>query len=239
MSQLAGSYLAEESFTPAKQEALSRTEETPWEKLQRLTEAGASAIGLPNGLLASHRAGWQSDAVLMPTKTAIARLKQAQSLAESMENRPMVFACTCARSVRALTVDEDPRDRRYLTGAITTNGFHVYCGGIDAALSRALAYAPYADVLCYWATKMDLGEAQRFASVIRATFPDKPLGVVFSLQQEFDSFCLHKSLMQFGYKYSFLTFAESLVFPRSPENRPWAFFDDRADPISPLPVGEG
>jgi hypothetical protein len=131
--------------------------------------------------------------------------------------------------------DEDAQDRRYLTGVRTIDGFHVYCGGIDAAIRRALAYAPYADVICYRASKLDLVEAQRFASAIRASFPDKQLGIGFSpssheLQPGLDDISRDERLFRLGYGYYFLTLSDSVVFPAFPAAALWAFFDDGAEP---------
>jgi isocitrate lyase len=151
-----------------------------------------------------------------------------------MGTQPMVIACTNAREAHSVTDDQDPQDRRYLTGVRTIEGYHVYCGGIDASIRRALAYAPYADVVCYRASRLDLAEAQRFASAIRTYFPDKQLGVSVSprpreLRRGFDEVSRDERLCRLGYSYCFLTLSDSVVFPAFPDAALWAFFDDGAD----------
>lgn len=210
----------------------------PWQAIQRLTEAQASAIGLPHGLVISNRAGQSSGTVLVPIQDAIERLEQARTVATTMDDEPLVFVCTNAYEARSLTTVEDPRDRRYLSGVRTIDGFHVYCGSIEAAISRGLAYAPYADVVCYQASRFDLAQAQCFASAVRASFPDKPLGVGFPLQHGFDHACYKKRLIHLGYSYFFLNISESLIFPAFPEDRPWVLFDDGAEFSDSASLGE-
>jgi isocitrate lyase len=205
-----------------------------WETIQRLTDAGASAVGLPDGFLLTCRADRQSDTVLVPTKDAIQRLERARTVADSMDSPPIVFACTNAREARSLTCDEDLRDRRYLSGIRSIHGSHVYCGSIEASIGRALAYAPYADVVCYRAPKLDFAEAERFASAIRASFPGKQLGAGFSpISHEqwsgFDHVNHERKLRKLGYDYYFFTQFRSVVFPVFPEAALWAFFDDGAE----------
>jgi isocitrate lyase len=146
-----------------------------------------------------------------------------------------VLACTNARDAQSLTDDEDPADRRYLSGARTIEGFHVYCGGIDAAISRGLAYAPHADVICYRASTLDLAEADRFASAMRGSFPGKQLGVGFSPSSHrqrngTEDGNRDKILRKLGYDYYFRTDSGSAAFPSFPHARPWALFDDGGEP---------
>ena len=238
MGQLASSRFVEDLLLkPTTRGVDPSVDGIPWQAVQRLSKARASAIGLPNGVVISSRAGRQSGTALVPIKDAIGRIEQARAVAERKDSHPMVFACTSAHEARSLTADDDQRDWRYLSGLRTIDGFHVYCGGIDAAVSRALAYAPYADVVCYRAARFDLPEAQCFASAIRASFPDKPLGVGFSLQYGFDHVSGGKKLIQLGYSHFFLTFAESLIFPTFPEDRLWALIDDGTESSSTMPRG--
>ena len=204
-----------------------------WQAAQLFTAAGAVAIGLPGSLIINRGSPLSRNA-LVPTQAAARRLEEARSVTKRLGPGATVFACTDARDARSLTNDEDPRDRRYLSGVRAIDGCHVYCGGIDAAIARALAYAPYADVVCYSASSLDLADAQRFALAIRAAFPDKQLGVGFSpwsheLPGRPDDIRCGESLFRLGFDYYFLIFSESLVFPAFPRKDTWVLFDDRAD----------
>jgi isocitrate lyase len=205
-----------------------------WQTAPLLTAAGAVAIGLPDGCMITNRGNHLSTNALVPTKAAVQRLEQARTVTRRMSRPPITFACTDAREARSLTNDEDARDRRYLSGVRAVDGRHVYCGGIDASIGRALAYAPYADVVCYRASRLELSDAERFASAIRAAFPDKQLGVGFSpwshgLQSRSDDVRRGERLSRLGYDYYFFTFSESVVFPAFPHGDMWILFDDRAE----------
>jgi isocitrate lyase len=205
-----------------------------WHTVQSVTDAGAFAVGLPNGFLISGRADRQLGTALVPIRDAVRRLEQARSVSGTIDTQPMVIACTNAREAQSVTDDRNAKDRRYLTGVRTIEGFHAYCGGIDASISRALAYAPYADVVCYRASRLDLAEAQLFASAIRASFPDKQLGIGFSRsfhgrQRGLDDISRDERLFRLGYGYYFLTLSDSVVFPAFPAAALWAFFDDGAE----------
>jgi isocitrate lyase len=208
-----------------------------WRTVRSVTDAGASAVGLPNGFLISGRADRQLGTALVPIGDAVRRLEQARSVSGTIDTQPIVIACTNAREAQSVTDDQDAKDRRYLTGVRTIEGLHAYCGGIDASISRALAYAPYADVVCYRASRLDLAEAQLFASAIRASFPDKQLGIGFSRSSHgrqrgfrgLDDISRDERLFRLGYGYYFLTLSDSVDFPAFPAAALWAFFDDGAE----------
>lgn len=207
-----------------------------WQIAQRMTEAGASAVGLPYGFLATSRAGRQPGPVILPIKTAARRLENARAIAGSTDSRPMVFACTHACETQYLTNDEDSRDRRYLSGTRTIAGLHVYCGGIEASISRALVYAPYADVLSYYCSRLDFDDAERFAAVVSTALPDKQLALGFSAtspalqDRDVNQPNNDKRLRRLGYDYYFFTRQESVVFHSFPQETAWALFDDGIDP---------
>jgi len=198
-----------------------------WQTAQCLAEAGACTIGLPNGVLISTQGGRKSGYALVSIKGAIRRLEQARAITATIDNWPLIVFCTDARETWSLISDDDPRDRRHLTGVRTINGLHVYCGGIDAAVNRALACAPYADVICYRASRLDLAEAQHFVSAIRASFPNKLLGLGFAPQSGADGSIEDRKISQLGYRYYFLSIAGSPIVTTFPENRVWAIFDDQ------------
>jgi isocitrate lyase len=214
------------SLNTVSGDAYHLTEHVSWRAVQRLTDAGASAIGLVNGLLISHPAGRRSSGTLIPINQAIRQYEAARTVAESMNNQLVLCACTNACDARVLTTDDDPRDRRHLTGMRSIDGSHVYCGSIDAAVSRALVHAPYADVICYRTASVNLHEAQHFASVVRASFPNKPLGICFPFQVGPDGASLNGKLVQLGYHCHFLTLSESYLYPGFTQKLPWALFDD-------------
>jgi isocitrate lyase len=114
--------------------------------------------------------------VLIPIGEVIRKLEFVTQAAKSLNVCLSVFACTEARAAVALNSDTDLRDRKFLTGSKTSEGLHAYCGGPDAAISRALAFARYADVVCFKSSNADLAEANHFASEIKGAFPGKGLG---------------------------------------------------------------
>jgi len=229
VGQFAYSRLGEDlSPNPAQSVAHSFANRLPWQEVQRLTETGASAVGLPEGLLVSNPGDRHSASTLVPVRDAIRRFEGVRLAAETMNNQLLLFGCTNAREARSLTTDDDPRDLRYLSGTRAMDGSHVYCGSIDAAVSRALAYAPYVDVISYRTTSLNLQEAERFASAIRASSPNRPLGICFPFQGGLDGVSLNRKLTQLGYRYHFLTLSESLIVPEFAQELPWALFDDGA-----------
>jgi isocitrate lyase len=150
MAQVPGSQLAENRLLDLSQPVLRPSQQgIAWRTVQNMTEAGASAVGLPDGFLMTSGVSRRPATVLVPVDETTRRLKRARDIAGSMDTQSMVIVCTHARGAQYLADDKDSRDRRYLSGVRTIDGLHVYCGGIEASISRALAYAPDADVVCY------------------------------------------------------------------------------------------
>jgi len=227
MEQLVnGQYGTEASISPIRTERPSSSNEARWEALQRMAEAGAFAISLVDGLVTVVRSSWERYPSLSSMGSAEGRLESGRAIAESMSNRPLVMACTSARQARSLTDAQDSRDHRHLTGNRTAEGLHVYCGSMDAAIRRSLTYAAFADVLCYRVASLDLMEARAFASEIHAAFPEKTLGIGFSVELGADVMRQVKRLADMGYGYSFFIFGDSVVFPKFPHSSPWVLFDD-------------
>jgi isocitrate lyase len=206
-----------------------------WHTVQSMSEAGASAVGLPDGFLMTSGASRRPANVLVPIDETTRKLKMARGIARSMDTQPLVIVCTHARGAQYLANDQDPRDRRYLSGVRTIDGHHVYCGGIEASMSRALAYAPDADVVCYYSSRLDFAQAERFAFTIRLAFPEKKLGVGFSPHthgqpgETIDPASLGSKLRQLGYDYYFYHQWQAVVFASFPHAAPWALFDDAMD----------
>jgi hypothetical protein len=170
--------------------------------------------------------------VLLPIGRASERLELARAAAKTHNPGLRLFACTEARGAVAVIADSDPRDRRYLSGARTVDGFPAYCGGLDAAVHRALEFARRAEVVCLKVATVDLGEARRFAAEVRAAFPGKNLGFGHSPRPDGAAWNeaahaeLERELRGLGYDYYFVTQFGSTIFPDSPVRGPWALFDD-------------
>ena len=172
--------------------------------------------------------------VLIPIEEAVVRLEFAKQAAESLRLSLQVIACTQARAAGALTADIDPRDRKFLSGTKTADGLHVFCSSLDAAISRALVYALYADVVCFTSPNADFSEAVRFASELKASFPairlafglsPKPDGASWN---ELEHRALERKLGSVGYDYYFVTQFGRTIFPYSPVCGSWILFDDAA-----------
>jgi isocitrate lyase len=233
MGQVPGTQLAENRLLDLSQPVVRPSQQgIAWQAVQSMTEAGASAVGLPDGFLMTSGVSRRPATVLLPVDETTRRLKRASDIAGSMDTQPMVIVCTHARGAQYLADDRDSRDRRYLSGVRTIDGLHVYCGGIEASISRALAYAPDADVVCYYSLRLDFAEAERFASAIRLSFPEKKLGIGFSANthsqrgEAIDLTSHGRKLRQSGYDYYFFHLWQTVVFPAFPHAAPWALFDD-------------
>lgn len=200
-----------------------------------MMDHGAVAMNLPNAFLFTKRAAQATESVLMSTEDVLQKLCSIRTAAEALGSRPIVFASTSAREAQLITSKEDPRDQRFLTGVTTIDNRHGYCGGMDSAVSRALAYANDADVLCYKVSELNLTEAEHFASEMRAALPGKLLGFGYVpisgefKHSEFDHIALEKKLHKMGYEYFFFTQCGSMVFPSFPETTPWVLFDDKEE----------
>jgi isocitrate lyase len=126
----------------------------------------------------------------------------------------VLIARTDALAATLLTSDADERDRRFLTGERTAEGYHLVRPGMDAAVARALAYAPYADLLWCETSTPDLGDARRFAEAVHARFPGKPLAYncspSFNWRRHLDAATIarfQKELAAMGYRFQFITLA--------------------------------
>jgi isocitrate lyase len=113
--------------------------------------------------------------VLVPTREFVQKLAAARLAADLLDVPTILLARTDANSAKLLTSDVDPLDHEFLTGQRTPEGFFEFRGGLDAAIARGLAYAPYADLLWCETSSPDLDEARRFAEAIRARYPGKLL----------------------------------------------------------------
>jgi isocitrate lyase len=151
---------------------------------------------------------------LVPTRTAIAHLIAARLAADVCDVPMILIARTDANAAALLTNDVDERDREFLTGERTPEGFFRVRAGLDQAITRAQSYAPFADVIWCETSEPNLAEAKRFAENLRAKFPDKLLAYncspSFNWKKKLDSASIAKfqrELGAMGYKFQFVTLA--------------------------------
>jgi len=146
-----------------------------YELMRSMIEAGAAAVHYEDQLASEKKCGHLGGKVLVPTSQFIRTLNAARLAADVLDVPTLLFARTDALAAALLTSDVDDYDRDFVTGERTAEGFYRVRDGIDAAISRGLAYAPYADLVWFETSTPDLGEAREFAEAIHERFPGKPL----------------------------------------------------------------
>jgi isocitrate lyase len=185
-----------------------------FELMKGMIEAGAAAVHFEDQLASEKKCGHLGGKVLVPTSTFIRTLTAARLAADVSGVPTVIVARTDANSATLLTSDVDERDHAFLTGERTSEGFFMIRNGVDAAIARALAYAPYADLLWMETSTPDIEEARRFAEAVHAQFPGKMLAYNCSpsfnwakkLAAE-DIATFQQQLGAMGYKYQFVTLA--------------------------------
>lgn len=185
-----------------------------FELMKGMIEAGAAAVHFEDQLTSSRKCGHLGGKVLIPTREFIEKLIAARLAADVMGVPTLIVARTDARSADFITSDVDPRDQEFLTGKRTDEGFFIIQGGLAAAVARALAYAPYADMLWFETSEPNLDEAEKFAEAIHARFPRKLLGYncspSFNWGKKLDATNIaqfQRKLGAMGYKFQFVTLA--------------------------------
>jgi len=185
-----------------------------FELMKAMIEAGAACVHFEDQLSSAKKCGHLGGKVLVPTVEAIQKLIAARLAADIMGVPTLIMARTDADSAQLLTSDLDPRDQQFLTGERTVEGFFRTRGGIRAAIARAIAYAPYADLLWCETSKPDLKEAREFAEGVHERFPGKMLAYncspSFNWKSKLDSSTIAKfqtELGTMGYKFQFITLA--------------------------------
>ena len=185
-----------------------------FELMKSMIEAGAAAVHFEDQLASVKKCGHMGGKVLVPTKEAIQKLVAARLAADVMGVPTLVIARTDADAADLITSDCDPYDREFVTGERTSEGFFRTHAGIEQAISRGLAYAPYADLVWCETSKPDLEQARRFAEAIHARFPGKLLAYncspSFNWKKNLDDNTIahfQQSLSDMGYKYQFITLA--------------------------------
>ncbi len=185
-----------------------------FELMKGMIEAGAAGVHFEDQLSSEKKCGHLGGKVLVPTQQFVRTLVAARLAADVCGVSTLLIARTDANSARLLTSDVDPRDHEFLTGERTAEGFFRIRGGLDCAIARGLAYAPYADLLWCETSTPDLGEARRFAEAIHASFPGKFLAYncspSFNWRRHLDLSTIgefQRELGAMGYKFQFVTLA--------------------------------
>lgn len=185
-----------------------------FELMKGMIEAGAAGVHFEDQLASEKKCGHMGGKVLIPTAQAIRNLAAARLAADVMGVPTLIIARTDANAATLLTSDIDPRDHEFLTGERTAEGFYRVRSGLDQAIARGLAYAPYADLIWCETSEPDLDEASRFAEAIHAKFPGKMLAYncspSFNWQKKLDQETIAKfqdELGDMGYKFQFVTLA--------------------------------
>ena len=185
-----------------------------FELMKAMIEAGAAAVHYEDQLASEKKCGHLGGKVLVPTSQFIRTLVAARLAADVLDVPTVVVARTDSLSACLLTSDVDERDAPFVTGTRTAEGFFEIREGLDAAIARSLAYAPYADMLWFETSTPDLGEAREFAQAINERFPGKWLtyncSPSFNWRRhlpESDIASFQEQLAGMGYTYQFVTLA--------------------------------
>jgi isocitrate lyase len=185
-----------------------------YELMRSMIESGAAAVHYEDQLAAEKKCGHLGGKVLVPTSQFIRTLNAARLAADVLDVPTLLFARTDALAAALLTSDVDDYDRDFVTGERTAEGFYRVREGIDQAISRALAYAPYADVLWCETSTPDIGEAREFADAVHEKFPGKLLAYncspSFNWSKRLDDEQIagfQQGLADMGYRFQFITLA--------------------------------
>lgn len=185
-----------------------------FELMKGMIEAGAACVHFEDQLSSAKKCGHLGGKVLVPTSEAIQKLIAARLAADVMGVPTLIMARTDADSAQLLTSDVDPRDREFCTGERTSEGFFSIRGGIESAIARGIAYAPYADLIWCETSHPDMDEARRFAAAIHERYPEKMLAYncspSFNWRKNLDEQTIARfqtELARMGYKFQFVTLA--------------------------------
>lgn len=185
-----------------------------FELMKGMIEAGAAAVHFEDQLSSEKKCGHLGGKVLLPTQTAVKNLISARLAADVMGVPTLIIARTDADAADLITSDVDPEDQAFITGERTPEGFFRTAAGIDQAIARGLAYAPYADLVWCETSEPNLEQAQKFADAIHAKFPGKLLAYncspSFNWKKKLDEKTIaqfQKEIAKMGYKFQFVTLA--------------------------------
>ena len=185
-----------------------------YELMRSMIEAGAAGVHYEDQLASEKKCGHLGGKVLVPTQQFVRTLNAARLAADVLDVPTVLVARTDALSAALLTSDIDEYDRDFVTGERTSEGFFRVRDGIEAAISRGLAYAPYADLIWCETSTPDLGEAREFAQAIHERFPGKLLAYncspSFNWRKHLDDDTIARfqaQLAEWGYRFQFITLA--------------------------------
>lgn len=185
-----------------------------FELMKGMIEAGAAGVHFEDQLSSEKKCGHLGGKVLLPTQTAVRNLIAARLAADVMGTPTLIVARTDANAADLITSDVDPYDAPFITGERTPEGFFRTNAGLDQAIARGLAYAPYADLVWCETSEPDLEEARRFAEAIHAKYPGKLLAYncspSFNWKKKLDDETIAKfqvEIGKMGYKFQFVTLA--------------------------------
>jgi isocitrate lyase len=185
-----------------------------FELMKAMIEAGAAGVHFEDQLSSAKKCGHLGGKVLVPTQEAINKLVAARLAADVMGVPTLLVARTDAEAANLITSDIDPRDKKFLTGERTSEGFYCVKNGLEQGIDRGLSYAPYADLIWMETSNPDLGLAKEFAQGIKEKYPDQMLAYNCSPSfnwaaklsvKEMETF--RENLAEMGYKFQFITLA--------------------------------
>ncbi len=185
-----------------------------YELMTSMIDAGAAGVHFEDQLASVKKCGHMGGKVLVPTQEAVQKLIAARLAADVAGTPTLVIARTDANAADLLTSDCDPYDKDFIVGQRSAEGFYKVRAGIDQAIARGLAYAPYADLVWCETAKPDLEEARQFAEAILAKYPGQLLAYncspSFNWEKNLDADTIarfQQALSDMGYKYQFITLA--------------------------------
>ncbi len=185
-----------------------------FELMKSMIRAGAAGVHFEDQLSSAKKCGHMGGKVLVPTQEAIAKLTAARLAADVAGVPTVLIARTDADAANLITSDIDERDHSFITGERTSEGYYRTIAGLDQAIARGLAYAPFADLLWCETSRPDLEQAERFAKAIHAQFPNKLLAYncspSFNWKANLDDATMRKfreELGRLGYRFQFITLA--------------------------------
>jgi isocitrate/methylisocitrate lyase len=185
-----------------------------FELVKAMIEAGTAGIHLEDQLASEKKCGHMGGKVLLPTAHAVRNLIAARLAMDVMDVPTVLIARTDAEGADMVTNDVDPDDHEFITGERTEEGFYRTSAGIEQAIARGLAYAPYADLVWCETSEPDLEQAERFATALHERFPDKMLAYNLSPSfnwreklSEDDIASFQDKIAELGYRFQFVTLA--------------------------------
>ncbi|PSL44717.1 isocitrate lyase [Chitinophaga niastensis] len=185
-----------------------------FELMKAMIEAGAAGVHYEDQLSSAKKCGHLGGKVLVPTREAVDKLVAARLAADVMGVPTVLIARTDAEAANLITSDVDERDRNFITGERTAEGFYYVRNGLEQCINRGLSYAPYADMLWMETSKPDLGIAREFAQGIHEKYPGKLLAYNCSPSFNWKKHLSEKQMGNFreelaalGYRFQFITLA--------------------------------